>query len=423
MTARVILWALVLLLPACGRCSGSTAGAPDASADAEAKVMHVDVLPPPAKWTFEPVRIGPTFPGAPLPSGCSNREPILHAKVPTSTRFVATPGALGTLVIADADATESPPRLTGVAAMDLNLAGTNPNPIALPWVDAGMMPRMARTSAGTWLAAYAEPAAGKLSEVFLFHNGASHSLGEGDKFEAIDLSCNQSTCLLLTTRFGQVSGAGADVWFGKPDASAESWNRQEIVPVDGESDARPTCIAGIDVATSAADGGAEQDAVVALSEGTDLAFWSVGPAGNPRELGKVSTPHGIIDAAMLGRPVALAYGASVDDEGCAQLGGLMRIERVGASDIEIRSPAPPTSGAIRRLTRGGLATYIAPLGCGMTRKVVYSVVLDDDGKPASAPMPISDATSFAVTTDGEKADFWIQREDEVVWIRARCSAP
>lgn len=423
MGRQTILFALLVALPACSRCSGSTAGLPDAAVDAEPEVMQVDVLPPPASWTFEPVRLGPTFPGTALPPGCSMREPLVRAKVRASSRFVAAPSALGTLVIGDVDATETPPRLVGVAAMLLDPAGTSTKPVAIPWVEAAAMPRLGRTNTGEWLAAYAEPAAGKLSEVFVVQNGLATSLGEGDKFEAIDLSCNGETCLLLTTRLGQVSGAGADVWMGKGHAPVTSWGRQEIVPVAGDSDARPSCIARMDATWTDAKGGVSRGPVVALFEGSDLVFWSVGSGDKPQEIGNVAAPYGIIDATMLGRPVAFVYGAAVDDEGCGQEGGRMRFSRLGAPDVEVRAPAPATSGVLRPLGRGGLATYLAPMGCGAMRKVVYAVVLADDGAPTSQPIPVSDAASFAVTTDGEKVDIWVQRDEEVVWIRARCAAP
>jgi hypothetical protein len=351
------------------------------------------------------------------------REPLVHAKVRASSRFVAAPSALGTLVIADADVTETPPRLVGVAALDLDPAGTSTRPVALPWVEAGAMPRLARTSTGAWLAAYAEPASGKLFEVFVFQNGTATSVGEGDKFEAIDLSCEGETCLLLTTRIGQVSAAGADVWIGKPSESATSWRRREIVPRAGDSDARPSCIARMDGRWTDTNGSADHGSVVALFEGSEVVFWGIGSAEKPQEIGKISAPHGIVDATVLGRPVAFVYGAPVDDEGCAQQGGIMQFSRLDAPNVELRAPAPATSGALRPLAKGGLATYIAPLGCGAPRKVVYAVVLADDGAPISPPMPVSDASSFAVATEGEKVDMWIQRDEEVVWIRAKCAAP
>lgn len=422
-----LAWLVVLPVPlsGCNRCSGSTLGPPDAATDAatEVKEVHIDVLPPPAGWTFEPVRLGHSFPGTALPPGCSTREPLVHAKVRSSSKFVAAPSALGTLVIADADMTETPPRLVGVAALDLDPAGTSTKPVAIPWVEAGSMPRLARTNTGAWLAAYAEPSSGKFSEVFVFQNNVATSIGEGDQFEAIDASCNATTCLLLTTRLGNVSAAGADVWMGKPSDPVTSWQRREIVPHAGDSDARPSGIARMDASWTDTNGNTVRGAVVGLFEGSDLVFWGVNSTDKPYEIGKVSAAHGIVDSTVLDRPVAFVYGAPINDDGCAQQGGIMRFSRSGAPDIDVRAPAPATNGALRPLVRGGLAMYIAPLGCGAPRKVVYAVVLSNDGTPTSAPMPVSDASSFAVATEGEKVDMWIQRDEEVVWIRATCAAP
>lgn len=351
------------------------------------------------------------------------REPLVHAKVTASSRFVAVPSALATLVIADADLNESPPRLKGVAALTLDPAGESSNPILLPWTDAAAMPRLARSNEGKWIAAYAEPVAGKLFEVFVFQHESAMSLGEGDKFDALDLNCADKNCVLLTTRLSQVAAAGADVWMGKPSEPANTWRRHEIVPAAGDSDARPSCIANTDAAWTDTNGTTGKGPVVALFEETDLVFWGLDAADKPHELGKIAAPHGIVDATVLGRPVAFVYGAPVDEEGCAQQGGIMRFSRLGTQDVEIRAPAPATNGAIRPLARGGLATYIAPSGCGQARKIAYAVVLSDDGSPTSQPMPVSDASSFAVTTQGENVDLWIQRDEEVVWIRATCAAP
>lgn len=428
MGRQTIFLALLLSLPACSRCSSLTNAPADAGNDAapEVKVVDVDVLPPPAIWTFEAVRLGPTFSSVALPPGCSMRKPIVRAKVRPSSRFVAVPQSLATLVIADADMTDSPPRLVGVAAVQLNPSGPSSNPVALPWVEAGAMPRLGRASSGEWIAAYAEPSSGKLSEVFVFKEKSATALGEGDKFEALDLSCHENECAVLTTRLSQVSAAGADVWKGKPSEPVQSWKRVEVVPAAGDSDARPSCIARMDAAWTATDGVTGRGPVIALAEGTDLVFWGLGGdkrEDKPRELGTVEAPNGIVDATFLGRPVAFVYAAPVDDEGCARQGGVMHLARVGADPIKIQAPAPPTNGTLRPLARGGLATYLAPMGCGMQRKVAYAVVLADDGTPVSQPMPVGDAASFAMTTQGEKVDLWIQRDEEVVWIRATCAAP
>ncbi len=415
---------LLSVVSGCSKCSSSTTIAPaDAAPPEPAEVHHIEVLPPPTAWKFDLVRLGPTVPGTALPQGCRMREPLVRAKVRPSTKFVAAPSALATLLIADADTSETPPRLVGVAAMQLDPAGTSTNAVAVPWLDAAAMPRLSRAKSGAWLAAYAEAAEDKLSQVFVFQNGGATPIGTGEKFDALDMNCDDERCLLLTTRLGRVYAAGADVWMGKSDEPATSWRKVEIVPAAGESDARPSCIARMNVALTDGDAAARRGPVVALLEGSELVFWGVPDAESPHEIGRVSAPHGIVDATVLGRPVAFTYGAPVDEEGCARQGGIMHFSRVGAPDVEVRAHAPATYGALRPLARGGLAAYIAPVGCGATRKVVYAVVLDDEGAPISAPMPVSDAASFAIATQGENVDLWIQRDEEVVWARATCSAP
>jgi hypothetical protein len=121
--------------------------------------------------------------------------------------------------------------------------------------------------------------------------------------------------------------------------------------------------------------------------------------------------------------VALVYGNTVNDEGCAREGGKMRFERPGKEAAALRAHAPPTAGALRPLGRGAIATYLAPMGCGVERKVVYAVVLDAEGKPISSPMPVADASSFAVAVRGGDVDLFVQLEGEVTWVRASCQAP
>ena len=169
---------------------------------------------------------------------------------------------------------------------------------------------------------------------------------------------------------------------------------------------------------ASADGGV----VAALLEGQELVFWEA-QDGAARSLGRVPAPFGVVDATVAAQPIALVYGAAIDDEGCAKEGGKLRFERIGKEAAAVRAHAPPISGALRPLERGVLATYLAPLGCGVTRKVAYAVVLDGEGTPISAPMPVADATHFAVAARGADVDMWLQAGDEVTWVRATCRAP
>jgi len=411
---RSLLLLSLALAAGCGRCSTQN-NSPDAAppAPSATAVSKEELLPPPAPWTFKPARLGPGLPSFALPEGCSLRGPTLRASVRATTRFVAIPSAPQTLVIADADPAESPPRLTGVAGVRLEPEAPAQDITPLPWREADAMPRLAKAPNGTWLAAYSEQGEGRLSTVFLYQNQTVTPIGEGDRFDAADLVCRPERCALLTTRLANVAVSGAELWLGGPSEPPSSWKKIEIAPSKGETNARPSVLARVD----------PTGAVVVMFEGEELVFWQADEASPPRELGRVPAPHGMIDATITSEPLALVYGAAVDDEGCANEGGKIHFVRPGKDPVEIRAHAPPTSGALRPLERGILATYLAPLGCGVERKVVYAVVLDPAGAPISAPMPVADASSFAASVHGKDVDLWIQLGDEVTWLRATCAAP
>jgi hypothetical protein len=406
---RLALLAL-LCTASCGRCTSSST-APDAAPPAPLSPPEVvyDLLPPPAPWTFKPARTGLGQPSYALPEGCTMRGPLVRAPVARTTRFMAPAQGLGALVIADVGG--DPPELTAVAGVLLDPGGASHDPVALPWTEAAAMPPIARSEAGRWLAAYTEPGEREnASRVLLFREGRAEVVAEGDRLEATDLSCGPSRCALVTTRAGTVAAAGADLWIGKADDPIGAWRRVEIVPAAGDSDAHPAAIARVDPAP-----------VAVMIEGGELGFFQAEETGGPREIGRVPAPYGMLDAAMLGdKPVALVYGNTVNDEGCAREGGKMRFERPGKEAASLRAHAPPVAGALRPLERGAIAAYLAPMGCGLERKVVYAVVLDGEGTPISSPMPVADASSFAVAVKGEEVDLFVQLEGEVTWVRAIC---
>ena len=276
------------------------------------------------------------------------------------------------------------------------------------------MPPSAQSEAGRWLAAYTEPGERENAlRVLLFREGKAELVSEGDRLEAVDLACGAARCALLTTRAGTVAAAGADLWIGKPEEPIGAWRRVEIVPAAGDSDAHPAGIARVDPVPMAA-----------LVEGGELSFWGAEETGGAREVGRVPAPYGMIDAAVMGeQPVALVYGNTVNEAGCAQEGGKMRVERPGKEAGLLRAHAPPTAGVVRALGRGAIAAYLAPLGCGVERKVVYAVMLDAEGKPVGNPMPVADASSFAVGVKGGDVDLFVQLEGEVTWVRAACQVP
>jgi hypothetical protein len=89
---------------------------------------------------------------------------------------------------------------------------------------------------------------------------------------------------------------------------------------------------------------------------------------------------------------------------------------------EVRSPGAPSLAALRPLSRGALALWISPLGCGAARRVLYGVVLDASGSAASAPIPIGDADTFVSASAGNDIDLWVRRANETSWLRLTCDS-
>jgi hypothetical protein len=399
---------LLVLLGGCARCAPSRArndaGPPEAP-------LVPALLPLPGPWTF--VRQRGEL-GLALPRGCRFRELTAQAQVPGTTRFVAEPRALGALVVADS--ADDPPRLTGVGALTLDPAGPSRDPLALPWSDPAALPRFAATGA-RWLASLDRPGAAGATRVAVWSSGtgggAGELLGEGDGFEAADLACTAARCALLTSRLSRVAQPGATVWLGAPDVPASRWKPVELVPTAAESDARPLRLAAIDDARVSA----------ALLERGEVVLFEAGDGG-ARETARLPAPHGALDAIALPRAAAMTLTSAIDDDGCARDGRPgVGFVRDGQPPVVFPAPAPPQRGVLRRLARGALAVWIAPLGCRVPRRVVYGVVLDGDGAPVGTPIPIGDAAAFAAAARSDDVDLYLQDATTVTWVRMACSAP
>jgi hypothetical protein len=478
-----ILLLLVLSLSAagCGRCSpsgeGSESGGDSASHGSRGAPPASSPLPPllpaPKPISFSKLR-GRT--SVAVPEGCELRGPIVEARLPASSRFVAEPRSLGTLIVADSAG--DPPALTGVAALTLDPEGEARDPKPLPWTEASSLPRLARADGGAWLAAVTR-GEGSTGRVDLWRGGALDPVGEGDHFEAADLACGAGRCALLTTRLGKVAAPGAEVWIGAPTEAVSAFRRITIAPSAGESDAHPVGIAAVDPE------GATSGVVAALAEKGTCAFWLADASptdGRPREIARVPAPYGVLDAIMAPNPVALTYASAVGENGCVATGPRgdgtesgsgnesgsesegesdrerdregeapepgkepgkegapgareeppgtrtlaaagsagLRFERAGLPGIEVRTPAPPTAAALRRLARGAIAVWVAPLGCGLARRVVFAVVLDEQGAPVSEVMPVADGGRFAVAAQGASVDLWMEREEALTWVPLTC---
>ncbi len=406
---------LAAVLPGCERCSARSDG-PEAPDAAPLPVVSVALLPPPRPFTF--VRQTADL-GLALPERCRFRAFTARAAVAASTRFVAEPHMPATLVIADA--TGDPPRLTGVGALPLDAGGPTGAPVGLPWTEATALPRLAM-GGGTWVAGIDRAGSRGAGQVILWRGGTAELLGEGDGFASADLACGESTCALLTTRRARVEAPGATVWIGAPGEPAGRWRPVEIVPAAADSDARPVGIAAMEA--QAADAGAGAVGVTAaLVEKGEVVFYRADAAG-VREEARVPASQGVLDVIALPAPVAMTLSAAADEEGCPRDGrpGL-RFARVGQPPAEIPTPAPATHGALRRLSRGALALWIAPLGCRHARRVVYGVVLDEQGAPAGAPLPIGDATAFTAAARGDDVDLYLEEPGALTWVRMTCTAP
>jgi hypothetical protein len=405
-------WIVLVGLAGCGRCSS-----PHAAPDSGVEPLAITPLPPPEAWTFSAVRMD--FDVA-VPEHCTTRSPLARAPVATTTHFVAEPRTPGYLVIADS--ADAPPRLVGAGALRLDPAGPTHDPKPIPWLVPSAAPRLGHTAAGLWLGGFESPGEGGASRVGLFRDGAIDLLGEGDAFEATDLACAGDRCALLTSRIGRVAIPGALVWSGSAADPGPSWAQTELAPADPESEARPFGLASVE----AVPGGGLAISVALIDRGEIVIDRIEG--GTTREKGRIPAHHGLIDVLDLpARTVAMTYGTPLDDDGCvkpgSEGGASIRFERTGLPSIELKTPAPPLGGSLRRLEKGALATWIAPLGCGRPRRVIYAVVLDADGAPVSAPMAVSDASTYAVAASGADVDLWVHNEARVTWMRLRCAPP
>lgn len=402
------------------------------------------MLPAPRPWSFAQARGRPSVA---VPLQCRLRAPLALAKVASSTRFVAEPRGLATLVVADAEG--DVPVLTGVAALTLDPDGVSRDPKPVPWLAADHLPRLARDAGGAWIGALSRVDGEGSGSVDVWQKGALETLGEGERFTAVDLACGEGVCALLTTRRARVAAPGAEIRIGAPGEPASAWKTIEIAPSSAGSDAYPFGLARVGAPSGDGSGGGTDSVMAALVERGECAFWAAGGGSEPREVARLRAPYGVLDALAAPDPIAMTYGSPVGDDGCfgaargeggegdedgedpedrdepsaGAPGARVRFERAGLPGVDVRVPAPPLSGALRRLGRGALAVWLAPLGCGMERRVVYAVVLDPKGAPVSEVIPVGDADHFAVASLGEEVDLWVQREETVTWLRMSCAAP
>jgi hypothetical protein len=403
----------LLLLAGCGRCGAQQ---PEADGGPEAPEAVVP-LPPARAWAFQAVRGRPEVAA---PSGCRLRAPVLQAPVRSTTGFVAEPGSLATLVIADTS--EDGAQLLASGAMRFDAAGAVAGQAPVPWFSPDAVPRLGRTEGGRWLGTIAERDDAGAWRALLWRDGAVEPIGSGDRFEAVDLWCDAGLCALLTSRLGRVAMPGAEVRIGAATAPLADWTTVAIEPQRVDSDAHPL---GIVRSSRPAGGEAPRDGSalrVALIERGECVLFAI-EQDRARETGRIPAPDGVLDIVGIPEATAMLHAAPVGDDGCWD-GSVSAVAKVrfaqAGRQTEIAMQAPPVRGALRLLARGALATWMMPLGCGAARKVVYAVKLDGAGQPIGKVIPVGDAKRYAVASEGDDVDLWLQHPDAVTWMRLHC---
>lgn len=405
--------AIAVVMAGCGRCDGEAASSSGGAPSASAAPPALAPVPPPVPWSFAGVR-GP--PGIAAPESCRERAPLLRAKVPVTTHFVADVRSLGVLAVAETQL--DPPAVLRSGALSIGADGKGTAGEPLPWPFVAGAPRVARLGE-RWALAWDVPRGGGASDVVLFRGGVAERIGSGDAFVAADLACGATRCALLTSRAARVAPAGADVVVFEPAAEAKV-RTITIDPGEAASSARPFGLAAVD--------GARGPVAVLVGDG-EAVFWGTEGEGAPAPFARVPVEHGVLDATLVGdRPVVMAHANVVDEQGCARegsdaAGARIRFARPGEPAAEVRSPGAPSLAALRPLASGALAVWLSPLGCGAERRVVYAVVLSPNGAPVSAPIPVGDGDTFVVGAAGADVDLWIRRAEEVSWVRLACAAP
>jgi hypothetical protein len=385
----------------------------------EQRDQDVDAAPPPPPSrlpsTPQPLRFGALRGRSELavPAHCRERAATVRADVPASVRVVAEPTSLASLLVAEASG--SPPHLDAAGVLDLDPQGTSRLVAVVPWFEAVELPRLGRTRDGRWLAAVAQNGdGGATAWMWRGLRGAvtpAEVVGSGDGLQAVDLTCGVDRCALLTTRISRVAAPGAEVRVGAAGSALASWRRFEIGPTAGaHTESSPFALCSV-----------EPNVTLATIEGRQVALWRV-EGDTAQEAWRLPAPHGVAEV-LDEPPLAVTFSSAVGDDGCAPAGANLRIERPGKAPLELASPAPPLATSLRRLGRGALLTWIAPLACGAERRVIFAVVLDAAGAPLGDVMAVGDASGFAVASEGAAVDLWVHRGAEVAWMRLACAAP
>ncbi len=161
---------------------------------------------------------------------------------------------------------------------------------------------------------------------------------------------------------------------------------------------------------------------VALSDGSDVEIWKVAE-GKAERVAQVPTPNGVYDVTPAGQPLVVAPGAP-ETSACVDGGFPVEIKGLNGKTEKLASNAPPDGVIARALDGGAIIAWIGPASCRFaTQRLVHAVVVDENGKPQSSPMAVTEARGFALAAKGRKISLWLAKDDQLVWLTASCPKP
>ena len=398
-----------LVLAGCSRCNGTKRGEHDAARGDTPFEIAPAPLVEPWRWQQASAR------DMAVPAGCRfTASPQRFATDTTRLFFMSPAGDPNTLAVAEGLADGGTiSRARGLVSMpnESGVGGVRD----VPWIHVDEPPVMASTGARFLSVLREADAFGPTVRLWLWRDGKPlEVLGDGDQLAATDARCDGESCVVLTTRASAVASPGATVWFGDASDAASSFARKDVAPEGTAKAAAPFAIARWDAASRAA--------TIAIDSGGKIAFFAVKPDAI-QGLGGVPKEHLVLDVvATKTTPLLVTTRGEPDDDGCVAQGAKVVLAAPGREAIELSSATPPASGYARPLGPGAFVTWIAPVNCkAPERKVVYGVLIGEDGVPASTPMALGNADGHAMTTSGMDVSVWLREPGGVTWIRMRCA--
>ena len=343
-----------------------------------------------------------------VPGGCRPRLPVRRAVLPEGdARFLSARGSAEDLVVARGNAESKLVTHRGIVSLGQGAWRD------VPWRELESPPSMDRSDAG-WLAALTAAREGSGAEAIVWREGrgATPTGVVGDQLTVADLACDRAHCAVLTTLARPTIAPGATVLFGRSNEPPSRWRRTDIEP-SPDAAWRPSAIVSID--------GSNGGVVVALESSGEAALWRT-DAGGAKRLGRTPAPHGVLEHVATAPPVVVTPGRPLDD--CRTDRFPLSIRPTdGGNAFDLDAHAAPLSAIGRPLTDGALLAWVAPVSCRMRdRTVLYAVLLDRGGRPASSVMSVADAEGFALAARGDRVDLWLLQGSAIAWVQADCSA-